>query len=330
MFTMSNTVRYRHWKSIRSPPSARSSTSLDKMRSARRSRIVSRFRRYSVIDSTVSFMSLLRTKRVLRAFVTVAICASCASLKPVKEQSVISDADVPSGITTSPGLGVDGTRVPNPSVATPSVITQPPSAAQDSYRTLSSLLLARSDLPSSWEEDTSVAGETDPAEGWLGLGACLRTPVPVLEVSGSSFSNEATLIAIVNTTASLFSSPSEAQASLVTLDDVRPGGVANTCFTRYVGESFSGDNGQAFLTEIKVVEDPIPGMPNRNIRMYIDITDGSDSASLVVQMSVHVQGSASLLLATTATYEALVAYQEQLNEVNFAVFSRLISAYATR
>ena len=84
------------------------------------------------------------------------------------------------------------------------------------------------------------------------------------------------------------------------------------------------------MTEIKVVEDPIPGMPNRNIRMYIDITDGSDSASLVVQMSVHVQGSASLLLATTATYEALVAYQEQLNEVNFAVFSRLISAYATR
>ena len=300
---------------------------LDKIWSASRSSDTRGFRRYSVIDSTVSSMSLLRAKRVLCAFVTVAICASCASLKPVKEQSVISDADVPSGITTSPGLGVDGTRVPDPGIATPSVITQPPSAAQDSYRTLSSLLLARGDLPSSWEEDTSGSGASDTAEGWLGLGSCLRTPVPVLEVSGSSFSNETNLLASINTTASLFSSPTDAQSSLVALDDLRPGGVSNKCFKDSIEETFLDGGMRAVVAEISVVEDAVPGLSNRIISADIDITEGFDTGSFYIQMTVAVKGPAILLLVVSAEYGAQTNYDTDLNNAYAAVFGRLVSVY---
>jgi hypothetical protein len=300
------------------------------MRSARRSRSVSGFRRYSATDSTVSYMSLLRAKRVLCAFVTVAICASCASLKPVKEPSVISDADVPSGITTSPGSGFDGTRAPNPGVATPSVITQPPSAAQDSYRTLSSLLLARGDLPSSWEEDTSGSGEMDTTEGWLGLGSCLRTPVPVLEASGSSFSNDTTSIAVLTTTSSLFATPLDAQTSLVALDDVRPGGVANSCFMAHAEQGFSGDGVRAEAAAFDVAEDAVPGLSNRTISGLINVTDGQSTFIFFIRMTVAVTGSAALVVTSVMEADELTDYSTDIDSAYAAVFGRLISVYGAR
>ena len=299
---------------------------LDKIWSASRSSTTRGFRRYSVIDSTVSSMSLLRTKRVLCAFVTVAICASCASLKPVKEQSVISDVDVPSGITTSPGLGVDGTRVPDPGIATPSVITQPPSATQDSYRTLSSLLLARGDLPNAWEEDTSGSGASDTAEGWLGLGSCLRTPVPVLEVSGSSFSNEAVFI---TTTASLFSSPSEVQASLAALDGVQTGGLSNTCLKDYIGDGYSDSSTKAFVTKLDVESAELEA-PNRAIRATVNVVSDGVTGSFTLHMMVVSQGSVTLLMLGAWTDEASTTHGADLGNVYKLVFDRLAATYGTR
>ena len=274
-------------------------------------------------------MNLRRAKKVLCVSVIVATCVGCASLKPVKEQSVIADADVPSGITTSPGSGIDGTRAPNPGVVTPSVITQPPNATQDSYRTLSSLLLARDDLPNAWEEDASGTGESDTTEGWLGLGSCLRTPVPALEISGSSFSIETNLLASITTTSSLFSSPTDAQSSLVALDDLRPGGVSNKCFKDFIEETVSDGGMRAVVAELSVVEDAVPGLSNRIISVVVDITEGFDTVSFYIQMTVAVKGPATVMLVVSSEYGAQTNYDTDLNNAYAAVFGRLVSVYGT-
>jgi len=192
---------------------------------------------------------------------------------------------------------------------------------------LSSLLLARGDLPSSWEEDTSGSGASDTAEGWLGLGSCLRTPVPVLEVSGSSFSIETKSLASINTTASLFSSPADAQSVLVALDYVRPGGVSNECFKGLLEEGFSDDGMRAVVAKISVDEGAVPGLSYRIVSVVVDITEGFDTFSLVMQMTVAVQGPAILVLGLSGEYGVHTNHDTDLNNAYDAVLGRLVSVY---
>jgi hypothetical protein len=114
---------------------------------------------------------------------------------------------------------------------------------------------------------------------------------------------------------------------LVALDDLRPGGVSNKCFKDSIEETFLDGGMRAVVAEISVVEDAVPGLSNRIISADIDITEGFDTGSFYIQMTVAVKGPAILLLVVSAEYGAQTNYDTDLNNAYAAVFGRLVSVY---